>query len=173
MAETQKGMHKADFITALVLLGFGVMVVVQSVQMPRLEHRGINPYTIPGLVPGLLGIVMVILGGMLLARSITHGGYTLEISRRRIGQLITIPQVRRVTATLAVCLVYAIGFIGRLWYPVSTFLFVFGFIVLFEYRPEQPVRTKSRRIVVAGIEALLTATVVSVVFRYLFLVRLP
>ena len=33
--------------------------------MDRLEQQHINPYTVPGLLPGLLGIAMILLGGVL------------------------------------------------------------------------------------------------------------
>jgi hypothetical protein len=168
-----RNMHKADFVTSLVLLAFGVTTIVLSVTMPRLEHRGINPYTIPGLVPGLLGAAIVIMGAVLFLRSVYNRGYSFRISRQRLSEIIAVPQVQRVAATLLICLIYALGLIGRLWYPASTLIFVLAFIVVFEYQREQPLRGQSRRIVTAGIEALLTAAVVSAVFRYLFLVRLP
>ncbi len=139
MAEPRQGMDKADFVTSLVLLIFGILVVTWSIQMPRLEHRGINPYTIPGLVPGLLGVAFIILSVMLLTRSVIHKGYALTISREKIRKTLAIPQVRRVTLTLLVCLSYALGLIGRLWYPAATFLFVLAFIVLFEYQPRETV----------------------------------
>ncbi len=168
-----RNMHKADFVTSLVLLAFGVTTIGLSVTMPRLEHRGINPFTIPGLVPGLLGVAIVIMSVMLFLRSVYNKGYSYRFSRQRIFEISAIPQVRRVAATLVICLLYALGLIGRLWYPAATFLFVLGFVVVFEYQREQPLRGQSRQIVTAGIEALLTAAVVSTVFRYLFLVRLP
>ena len=37
---------------------FGVAVLVGSIRMDRLEAQGINPYTVPGCCPALLGIVM-------------------------------------------------------------------------------------------------------------------
>ena len=37
--------------------------------MDRLEAQHINPYTVPGLLPGLLGLVMILLGVLLALRS--------------------------------------------------------------------------------------------------------
>lgn len=173
MAASQEGMHKADFLTSLGLLAFGIAIVVLSIRMPRLEHRGINPYTIPGLVPALLGAAIVIMSGMLLVRAIMERGYSLNLTKGRIGEIAGLPQVRRVLVTLLVCLIYALGLIGRLWYPASTFLFVFVFIALFEYPAHMRTHGRTRQLITAGIEAFFTATIVSVVFRYLFLVRLP
>ena len=44
-----------------------------SFAMDRLEAQHINPYTVPGLLPGLLGIVMILLGGLLALRSWRRG----------------------------------------------------------------------------------------------------
>ncbi len=53
---------------------FGIAVLALSSRMDRLEAQHINPYTVPGLLPGLLGIVMILLGGLLALRSWRRGG---------------------------------------------------------------------------------------------------
>src|SRR5882757_7518217 len=60
---------RSDFLSALGWMGLGIAILIGSVTMDRLEKQDINPYTIPGLLPGLLGIVMTILGALLAARS--------------------------------------------------------------------------------------------------------
>src|SRR5882672_6956320 len=60
---------RSDFLSALGWMGLGIAVLIGSVMMDRLEKQGINPYTIPGLLPGLLGVAMTILGALLAARS--------------------------------------------------------------------------------------------------------
>ena len=49
-------------VRALGLVTLGVGTVVESWRMPRLEEMNINPYTVPGLVPGIVGTVLAILG---------------------------------------------------------------------------------------------------------------
>ena len=58
-----------DLRGALAWVVFGLAVLVLSIRMDRLEAQHINPYTIPGLLPGLLGIVMLGLGVLLGIRS--------------------------------------------------------------------------------------------------------
>ena len=53
---------------------FGIAVLAISWRMDRLEAQHINPYTVPGLLPGLLGIVTILLGGLLALRSWRRGG---------------------------------------------------------------------------------------------------
>src|ERR1700709_452562 len=60
---------RSDFLSAFGWIPLGIALLTGSVMMDRLEKQGINPYTIPGLLPGLLGIAMTILGALLAARS--------------------------------------------------------------------------------------------------------
>src|SRR5947199_9565928 len=60
---------RSDFLSALGWMALGIAILIGSVMMDRLEKQDINPYTIPGLLPGLLGIAMAILGALLAARS--------------------------------------------------------------------------------------------------------
>src|SRR5258708_9033460 len=60
---------RSDFLSALGWMALGIAILIGSVMMERLEKQGINPYTIPGLLPGLPGLAMTILGTLLAARS--------------------------------------------------------------------------------------------------------
>src|SRR6202051_5394265 len=60
---------RGDFLSAFGWMGLGIATVIGSLMMDRLENQDINPYTIPGLLPGLLGIAMTILGALLALRS--------------------------------------------------------------------------------------------------------
>ena len=64
-------------------IALGVAVLIGSITMDRLERQHINPYTVPGLLPGLLGIAMILLGGVLALRSWRRGALTLRAPRRR------------------------------------------------------------------------------------------
>src|SRR5713101_6274948 len=60
---------RSDFLSAIGWMGLGIAILIGSVAMDRLRNQDINPYTIPGLLSGLLGIAMTILGALLAARS--------------------------------------------------------------------------------------------------------
>ena len=64
---------RADLTDAACWIVLGVAVLVGSITMDRLEQQHINPYTVPGLLPGLLGIMMILLGGILALRSLRRG----------------------------------------------------------------------------------------------------
>lgn len=172
--DTNGGMHRADFVTGLVLLAFSSAAVYFSVTMPRLEHRGINPLSAPGVVPGLLGVVIGIFSLILLVRAIANRGYRLWLTPRSLLGFVRSPQVRRIATTVAVCLLYAWGLVGRIHYTVATFLFVALFILVFDLAFSQDEkRTPGRIAAAAVVEAVLVAGIVSAVFQYLFLVSLP
>lgn len=59
----------ADRITAIILVLFGGAVVFESWRMPRFENIGGTIYNAPGLVPGLLGAIIVLMGGLMLGRT--------------------------------------------------------------------------------------------------------
>ncbi len=52
---------RADFVTGVCLVALGMGVLVGSYRMPRLEEMGINPLSVPGIVPGAIGAVLALL----------------------------------------------------------------------------------------------------------------
>ena len=169
----ERDMPKADFVTSIVLLAFSIGVVWMSINMPRLENRDINPLSVPGIVPGFLGVVIGIFALILMVRSVKRRGYSLELNGEKGRAFIVKDSTRRALGTILLCLIYALGFVGRMPYFVATFLFMFAFIVVFEYdKTAEPAR-KRKKIIYAAVLALLVSGIVASVFRYLFLVSLP
>ena len=162
---------RADLITGAVFAALGIAVLVESWNMPRLEERSINPWTVPGLVPGLLGVVIAMLGFILAVRSVLAGGMRpvsadADPAEARAGRY-------RFWLCLVLCLVYAVLLVGRLPFWLATGLFVFAFIAAFEWRSDDPPRPRTVKLATAGVVAVLCTVTVSYSFEYLFLVRLP
>jgi putative tricarboxylic transport membrane protein len=165
-------MVKADLATGLVLLALGVAVVVESLRMPRFEHLNINPYTVPGLVPGGLGAVILLLGAALFLRAARAGGWRLGGGagpRSWLGD----PGVRRLLLAVGLCGGYAALLVGRLPFWLATFLFVTGFVALFEWPLAASGSERRRRLGFALVLGALISAVVTLVFQEIFLVRLP
>jgi putative tricarboxylic transport membrane protein len=163
-------MPSADFITGLVLILLGVAVVWASLDMPRFEERNANPYTAPGLVPGLLGAIILALGAILFVRAARAGGWRLAwpAAQRRAD-----PGLRRLALSIALCLVYAGGLVGTLPFWLATFLFITAFVILFEWPLATDRAERARRLAFAPMLAAVIAVGVTVLFQYVFLVRLP
>ena len=165
-------MVKKDFITSVVLLAFSLSVIVSSYTMPRLERRGIDPFSAPGVVPGMIGLILLCLALILFVRSVRRGGYLLfgAETRQQSGHR---GAAWRVLLTLVISLIYAVGFLGRIDYTLATILYVFSFIMLFEYRWIEPLNHQLKVIGYALLQALIAALLITLVFRKLFLVDLP
>ena len=163
---------RADFLTALCLVALGLGTVAESWNMPRLEEMNINPYTVPGLVPGIIGVVLTVLGSVLLVRSAHAGGYRLRDYASLRG-LLQAQGSRRAVLALVLTVGYAAGLIGRTPFWLATFLFVLIFIVSFEWRVGRTRRQTLIALALATVVAVLTSALVTVVFQYVFLVRLP
>ena len=169
----ESNLSKADFVMSIGLILFGAAVLVLSIQMPRYEEINVNPYSVPGIVPGLLGIILGFLGVVLLIRSIARGGHALHITKDTITSFMKDEPTRRMLLTLAICLGYAFGVLNRIPYVASTILFLFVFIVAFEYKRGIPLKAQSRMILIALLVAGVSGAATWATFRYLFLVNLP
>jgi hypothetical protein len=165
------GMPKADFVTGLVLALLGAAVVFASLAMPRFAERDVNPYTAPGLVPGALGAIILVLGVVLLVRAARAGGWRLSsrATQRRFGD----PGVRRLALSIALCLVYAGGLVGTVPFWLATFLFITAFVILFEWPLATGPSDRLRRVAIALLLAAVVAAAVTLLFQHVFLVRLP
>jgi hypothetical protein len=165
-------MVRADFVTALVLIALGGAVVAESLRMPRFAELDINPYTVPGLVPGALGVVLLVLGAALLVRATRAGGWRLFGGAA--GSSAAADQgIRNLVLAVALCVGYAAGLIGRVPFWLATFLFVALFVVVFEGGRAQSGREQVRRLAFAVAFGGLVAAGVTLVFQEVFLVRLP
>jgi putative tricarboxylic transport membrane protein len=158
-------MPRADFVTGLVFALLGLGVVWASLDMPRFAERNANPYTVPGLVPGALGAILLVLGVVLFGRAVLAGGWRLGAVRLHAG-----PDVRRLMLALVLCLGYAAGLVGHIPFWLATFLFVALFVILFEWHGES---RRMGRIGVALVYGAAVSVVVTLVFEKLFLIRLP
>ena len=57
-------------------MAFGGLVVVASWRMDRLAQQGADLYTAPGLWPGVVGLLLALLGGVLAWRSVLRARET-------------------------------------------------------------------------------------------------
>ncbi len=164
---------RADFITGIVLLAFGLAVLAESLAMPRLEERAINPWTAPGLVPGLLGVIVAVLGGALGLRSMLAGALRPLPSLSPADAV----EAREARARLALCFVLCLGYgavlVGRAPFWFATGLFVFLFVAVFEWRGGDVPGTRVSKLAIAAVIAIAAALAVPFLFERLFLVRLP
>ena len=162
--------RRADLIFAVVLTAMSLYVLVASWRMPRLAELGVHPMSAPGLTPGLISLVLLGLGLALLWRSLRLPAPVPSLAPQADAASTAHNTVwRRALLALVLCLVYALGLLGRLPFLWATGLFVFAFIGAFAFDRARPKRSLSA----AAVMALAVAFSVSLLFEQLFLVRLP
>lgn len=162
---------RADFAGAIVWMAIGLAIVAAALAMDRFEAVGATVYTMPGLVPGILGAALTGLGLLLLVRAIRAGAIA-ELAGTWLPDPDGRSMLKRVAIATALALVYTLGLVGHVWFPAATVLFVFAFMMVFGVSPEGP-RPLARRAAIAAVTAIATAAAVSLVFEQVFLVRLP
>lgn len=164
---------RTDFREALAWLVFGLVVVIGSVRMDRLEQQNINPVTAPGLLPGLLGLGMILLGAVLGLRSWRRGAFRLAVAA---PTALDREQRKRVWVAIVLCVGYAVVLVGHgLPFWLASVVYVTTSILVFRRMSPDPVERlfTTRRVLQAGVIGVCASVVTWLVFEHLFLVRLP
>lgn len=174
MSVDKKVSPHADFIAAWIWVAFGLAVLIGAWRMDRLESQGATLYTAPGLVPGLLGGVLLLLGLVLAWRAARAGGHRLRSLRWGVSDR-SRAIVMRVAAFLVLALGYSAGVVGRGGVPfwLATFVFVTASVLAFDWTRRRDAGQTGRGVLLAVAVGAGTAFVVSYVFQEIFLVRLP
>jgi len=128
--------------------------------MDRLASLSINPWSAPGLMPGVLGALMLVFG------------LALALRRSRPADVAT-GSWHRTSLAVVLCVVFAGGLLGHglpFWLTAATFLFV----TIFAFRRmEAPEAPRARLALSSAAIAVVAALVISYLFEDVFLVRLP
>ncbi len=159
---------RADLVSAAAWIAFGGGVMAGAANMDRLESQGATLFSMPGLVPGMLGGALAFMGLLLAARSLANGALSAG------GGGLWPGWNRQLLVAAGLMLAYALGLVGRgvpFW--LATLLFVAGFIAVFEWEMRGERGQRLRGIVMALVYGAGTSAVVSLVFERVFLVRLP
>lgn len=164
---------RSDLVDGAFWIVLGVAVLIGSVTMDRLERQGVNPYTVPGLLPGLLGIAMIALGGILTLRSLRRGALDVRPSP---PDAVDRERWRRIWVVTGLCLSYGVVLIGHgLPFWLASTIYVSGSILILQRMSRDPaVRRQTPK---AWAKALAigfcSSLITHLVFQELFLVRMP
>ncbi|HET7525792.1 MAG TPA: tripartite tricarboxylate transporter TctB family protein [Burkholderiaceae bacterium] len=164
---------RSDLAGSLGWILFGIAVLIGSITMDRLEQQHINPYTAPGLLPGLLGLMMVLLGSILALRSWRRGALTMARAAPTADER---EEWRRIWIVTALCATYCVALIGHgLPFWLASTIYVTGSILILHRmsRDEQTRRLSSQAVTKALVIGLSSAWITHLTFQDLFLVRLP
>ena len=176
---TEQASPRADFVGAAVWIAFGAAVAIGAWRMDRLERLNINPYEAPGLVPGILGVMIVVLGVALALRAVRQGALHRDAGPHATADA-TPPtderaDVRHMAAVFGLTLLYAMVLVGTgLQFLLATFVFVAGFIGLLDRERQATLgRSAASQWLRAAIYGAAWSAIVTLSFQHIFLVRLP
>jgi drug/metabolite transporter (DMT)-like permease len=172
-AEEEDITPRSDFWQGVGWVVFGAAVLVLSLTMDRLESQNINPHTIPGLLPAILGIAMMLVGAIIAVRSWKRGAFSHPREAFTAHQR----EVRkRVWTVVALVTIYSVALVGHgLPFWLASAVFVTGSILILQRMSRDP---EERRIspkwwIKAIVIGVLASVITQVVFQNVFLVRLP
>jgi hypothetical protein len=151
----------------------GAAILIGSLRMERLEGQNINPYTVPGLLPGLLGLVMLLLGLVMLLRSWRRGAFT---SAQPPASALLRDERRRSWLVIGLCLGYGVVLVGHgIPFWLASSIYVTGSILILQRlsRDEQERRLGTRAWIKALVIGVASSVITQLVFQELFLVRMP
>ena len=164
---------RSDLKDAVAWIVFGIAVLVGSLTMDRLEQQNINPVTVPGLLPGLLGIAMILLGGVMAVRSLRLHALSQPPVAATPHQR---EALRRVWIAIALCCGYAVVLVGHgIPFWLASSIYVTASILVFRRLGSDPAerRLGARAWMQALVIGVLSSVVTWLVFERVFLVRMP
>ncbi len=162
--------RRDDAVSAVAWALLGGVIVVASWRLDRLENLGINPWSVPGLTPGVIGALIVVLA---LVLGLQSRGSTADAQTADPPDEAQ-PSVRRSVIAAALCVAFAGLSLGHgLPFGVEAAAFVFTFITLFSLPAWRAEGRLARGLSLAFAVAVTSAAAIAWLFESVFLVRLP
>ena len=161
---------RPDTVLGAGWIAFGAAVLAESWRMDRLETLNINPWSVPGLMPGMLDALMMVFGAALVARALAAHASATDIGSAPVAL------GGRTWLALALCVGFAGGLLGRglpFWLTAAGFMFIA--IVAFRWldRDADAPQGIGRLALESAAIALAASGAISLLFEELFLIRLP
>ena len=161
-ATKEPGMPKADFIMGLILMAFSLLIVIESLGLPRFEKDWGGFYAAPGFVPLILGITLFAMSLALFVRAVKKRGYRIIPDREALDNFMRSKPVRR----WCLAIIYAFGFffiLGHIYFYLAAFLVLFAYMATFGEQSKTVSLTIS----------VVASAMIYLVFTKIFLVPLP
>ena len=172
--------NKTDRYEGLCWVILGTLVLGMSLSMDRLAEQGVAAYAAPGVLPGLLGLGMILFGGAVALRRLPIPVSEEEAAQRRYHL-----ETGRLALVLGLCLTYSFALIGRgllywafgfsLPFWLASAIFVTAAILVLQHPQRKAAGRKldARAIGFALLVGICAGVVSTLVFERFFLVRLP
>jgi hypothetical protein len=145
-------------------IALGAAITVGAWRMDRLQSLNIEPWSAPGLVPGVLGLGMMSFG---LALAFAGGRAGMQ------GDEISPVPWPRLLLILALCSVFGFVALGRVPFEFAAALLMFVWTVMLGWSTWPAGALRRRRVAQAALISVSAAFLIAHLFQDIFLVRLP
>lgn len=156
-----KQMAKADFITSVVMIAAGLIVLGVTLYFPRFAEWG-GIYSNPGFTPFLMVLALVGMYLYLLVRSLKRGGNQIRVTGEMVRKFFQSMVAKRYFICLGLFVLYYI-LLGRIPFILDTSLYLFLSILIFG----------GGRWLKALVISVGTSFAIYLIFLRIFLVPLP
>jgi len=161
-----------DRLDAALFAVAGAVILVASWRMDRLTDRGIEAWSAPGLMPGLLGALMLLLALVMAWRS-RRGAEAAQAAAAPDEAPAPGGAVGTVLALL-LCVAFAGFTLGHGWpFAVEGAVFILVFSSCFSWAEWRAQGRVARGLSQTAVVALVASTLIAWLFESVFLVRLP
>jgi hypothetical protein len=167
---------RSDRLSAALWAAFGVVVVIASWRLDRLENLHINVWSAPGLTPGTVGLLMILLAGALALQGREGKSPGDEDAGDSLGARDgdDAGNVYRTLLSGVMCVLFAGVSLGHgLPFVVEAAVFIFLFITVFSWSHWRAEGRIGRSLLTTLVIALAASGLISWLFESVFLVRLP
>jgi hypothetical protein len=164
--------RRGDLLSAAVWALLGGAVVVASWRMDRLADRGINPLSAPGLTPGVIGALILMLALVLAWSALRRADAALPGPDDAAAPAAT--TLRRTLLAVTLCVLFAGVSLGHgLPFAAEAAAFIFVFTSVFSWPTWRAEHRVARGVAQTLAVAVIAAFAISWLFESVFLVRLP
>lgn len=148
---------KADFISSLIICLFSVVIFIYSLIMPQFKEWG--TYATPALAPIVFSVILFVVSGIVLIRSIRYEGYKIAVNKEQVLTFVKSPIFINFTVSTALVFLYYI-FFGVLHFIVISSIYVVANILFHA-------ATKWWKAVILGV---VYTAVIYLLFNYVFFI---
>ncbi|MGL6108886.1 MAG: tripartite tricarboxylate transporter TctB family protein [Rubrivivax sp.] len=161
--------RRDEYLNAGVWAALGMVILVASWRMDRLATMNIDPWSVPGLTPGVVGVLMIVLA-LALALQARRAGKDQGLEEADPADGGTL----RTLGAMVLCVLFAGITLGRgLPFAVEGAVFIVAFTAVFSWRTWRDENRIARGLAQTIAVAVIAAALISWLFESVFLVRLP
>jgi hypothetical protein len=158
--------RRDELLGAGVFAAVGAAIAVAAWRMDRLADRGIERWSAPGLLPGFVGVLMLLLALVLAGQARRLPATAADAAAPG--------SAKRTLGASVLCVLFAGVTLGHgLPFVIEGAVFIFVFTTLFSWREWRGAGRTGRGLLQTLAVAVLASACISWLFESVFLVRLP